>query len=174
MKEFDIRVKQQVCFFLWYVSFGVLHEAFHYGAARLLDPHVSVEPRIFVLQAIFGRFVHLPGLEGRHESVVRNAGWILSVLSAALVFASSTTKACRTAAIITAFEALCSDLFGLGVVNATGSLFFCGNFGIILLNPAWNDVDHGKTALELLERMIQVTMMRGAPDGWGCRLEKKR
>ena len=45
--------------------------------------------------------------------------------------------------------------------------FFCGNFGVILLSPAWTTTpgDRGKTALTLLEKMIEVTMMRGAQTG---------
>ena len=39
--------------------------------------------------------------------------------------------------------------------------FFCGNFGIILLNSNWLNKDGGKKALDMLEKMIEVTMMRG-------------
>jgi len=39
--------------------------------------------------------------------------------------------------------------------------FFCGNFGIILINSSWINVDGGKRALDMLEKMIEVTMMRG-------------
>ena len=39
--------------------------------------------------------------------------------------------------------------------------FFCGNFGILLLNSSWINVDGGKTALDMLEKMVEVTMMRG-------------
>lgn len=38
---------------------------------------------------------------------------------------------------------------------------FCGNFGILLLNPSWLAIDGGRTALDILEKMINVTMMRG-------------
>jgi hypothetical protein len=40
-------------------------------------------------------------------------------------------------------------------------IVFCGNFGIVLLNPMWLNVDGGRTALEVLEKMVEVTMMRG-------------
>jgi hypothetical protein len=40
-------------------------------------------------------------------------------------------------------------------------LFFCGNFGIILINSSWINVDGGKRALDMLEKMVEVTMMRG-------------
>ena len=40
-------------------------------------------------------------------------------------------------------------------------ILYCGNFGVILLNSAWINVDGGKTALDVLEKMVEVTMMRG-------------
>ena len=40
-------------------------------------------------------------------------------------------------------------------------IFFCGNFGVLLLNSTWINVDGGKRALDMLEKMIEVTMMRG-------------
>jgi hypothetical protein len=38
---------------------------------------------------------------------------------------------------------------------------FCGNFGILLLNQSWLTIDGGRTALDILEKMINITMMRG-------------
>ena len=40
-------------------------------------------------------------------------------------------------------------------------LFFCGNFGILLINSSWVNIDGGKAALDMLEKMVEVTMMRG-------------
>ena len=45
--------------------------------------------------------------------------------------------------------------------ESRGLLFFCGNFGILLINPSWVNIDGGKTALDMLEKMVEVTMMRG-------------
>lgn len=91
------------------------------------------------------------------------------------------------AAAITAIEALSTDLLGLeryliplfpmpisgttiesnagdGCVKLV--TFFCGNFGLILLNPAYSATGNGrKTALDILEKMISVTMVRGAQSG---------
>ena len=77
-------------------------------------------------------------------------------------------------AYITALEAIVTDLFGftpihpyLGDYNKTDNssstiiICFCGNFGILLLNPSWLSIDGGRTALDVLEKMINVTMMRG-------------
>mmetsp|Transcript_4309 Transcript_4309/g.7220 ORF Transcript_4309/g.7220 Transcript_4309/m.7220 type:complete len:1456 (-) Transcript_4309:148-4515(-) len=44
-------------------------------------------------------------------------------------------------------------------------LLHCGNFGIILLNSQWINVDGGQRALSVLEKMVEVTMMRGAQSG---------
>mmetsp|Transcript_2825 Transcript_2825/g.6181 ORF Transcript_2825/g.6181 Transcript_2825/m.6181 type:complete len:1521 (-) Transcript_2825:409-4971(-) len=93
------------------------------------------------------------------------------------------------AAAITAVEAMSTDLLGLEMLalpffpvskseSATGCIgnangacvkmdtFFCGNFGIILLNPAYSATESGRrTALDILEKMISVTMVRGAQSG---------
>ena len=45
--------------------------------------------------------------------------------------------------------------------SASHLFFFCGNFGILLLNPSWINIDGGKRALDMLEKMVEVTMMRG-------------
>lgn len=78
------------------------------------------------------------------------------------------------AAFVTAMEAVVTDLFRwiphhnysgsddyYGENNVTTLLAYCGNFGIILLNPAWLNIDGGRTALDVLEKMVEVTMMRG-------------
>ena len=72
-------------------------------------------------------------------------------------------------AYITALEAIVTDLFGFTPIQylddktADSSIIicFCGNFGILLLNPSWLSIDGGRTALDVLEKMINVTMMRG-------------
>eukprot|EP00984_Skeletonema_dohrnii_P000867 scaffold260_cov145-Skeletonema_dohrnii-CCMP3373.AAC.2 len=90
------------------------------------------------------------------------------------------------AAYITAVESIASDLMGFvpkmaknilllggGSSSAATSsptssiqlLLHCGNFGIILLNSQWINVDGGQRALSVLEKMVEVTMMRGAQSG---------
>lgn len=95
-----------------------------------------------------------------------------------------------TVAYITALEAISTDLFGFIPEDAVSVArtptaaehfqdydddgehhrhyhrllllrCFCGNFGILLLNPSWLAIDGGRTALDILEKMINVTMMRG-------------
>ena len=60
------------------------------------------------------------------------------------------------AAYATALEGISTDLLGMATIP-----FFCGNFGNILINSAWINTDGGKKALEMLEKMVEVTMMRG-------------
>ena len=67
-------------------------------------------------------------------------------------------------ASIVAVESITTDLFGwtpVFVFPAGCFVAWCGNFGLVLLNPMWINVDGGRTALEVLEKMVEVTMMRG-------------
>jgi hypothetical protein len=72
------------------------------------------------------------------------------------------------AAYVTAIEAVVTDLLGwtprhaFATTASTLVVCYCGNFGIILLNPSWLSIDGGRTALEVLEKMVEVTMMRGS------------
>ena len=105
---------------------------------------------------------------------------------------SSTSSATRVvptfilAAYITAVESVTSDLMGFfpklvknfllgsvgsGIASSSAStssielLLHCGNFGVILLNSQWINIDGGQRALSVLEKMVEVTMMRGAQSG---------
>ena len=49
---------------------------------------------------------------------------------------------------------------------STALFLFCGNFGILLINSSWINVDGGKAALDMLEKMVEVTMMRGEYPKW--------
>ena len=83
------------------------------------------------------------------------------------------SSAATIAAVVTALEAVSTDLLGLGVPSSLGAVassssssssvtLLCGNFGVILINAAWAGK---KEALDILEKMIEVTMMRGAQSG---------
>ena len=73
------------------------------------------------------------------------------------------------AAYITSLEGIVTDLFGFIPAAALGNsqieegrlILYCGNFGVILLNSSWINIDGGKKALDILEKMVEVTMMRG-------------
>ena len=69
-------------------------------------------------------------------------------------------------AYITAIEAIVTDLLGFTPIHpylqeSSRLICFCGNFGVLLLNPSWLSIDGGRTALDVLEKMVNVTMMRG-------------
>lgn len=132
---------------------------------------------LFLLRITLGRALYLPlmadaSVTDLQVALVRHAGWIFSLcmalLATAVVANNSKTKnkydGAKTAAIITAVEAIATDLLGFGAVGR--ATFLCGNFGIILVNPSWTSGhDHGKTALQILKKMVEVTMMRGAQTG---------
>ena len=69
---------------------------------------------------------------------------------------------------ITALDAICTDLLRTQQLaywsasqyeeNYDDSLrvvFYCGNFGLILLHGAWLDKNGGRSALDILEKMIE-------------------
>ena len=172
---------------LWYLLFGLLHELAHLAAAlslglgggsELTSDHRHLAQ--FIWKALLGRACEIPGLTEASEweyLVVKHAGWIVSLLLAVglkvrALCSSENRKSfafsfiCQAAAV-TALEALSTDLVGFRITSYKKTFLFCGNFGVILLDPAWTTTagDYGKTALDLLEKMIQVTMMRGAQTG---------
>ena len=71
-------------------------------------------------------------------------------------------KDIQDAALVTLLEAVTTDLAGFSI-SGSKTMFCCGNFGVIILNNAWVQTpgDNGKTVLDLLEKMISITMMRG-------------
>lgn len=164
-------ISRRLQFLLYYVLFGVLHEVFHLLAATSLGLGGGVEPHAFIFQAI-GRACQLPALElatAWEEAFIRHAGWCLSLFTAVLLSKSSLgCPMIRRASWVTAMEAISTDLLAFGVLQGIArNTLFCGNFGIILCDPSWvtSPADAGKTALDLLEKMIEVTMIRGAQSG---------
>lgn len=130
-------------------------------------------------------------------SVARHAGWIGSVVIAVSLHClfkqtiannrndsserSSILSTLTTAAYATAFESVVTDLLGIVPHHPSASssfaeegfYLFCGNFGVILFNSNWLSEDGGKTALDVMEKMISVTMMRGAQCGGVLTYEEK-
>lgn len=170
----------------WYLVLGLLHEGSHLLSAWFLgiwrlEKHQSVTG--LLIKAMFGRAcdISMEGADNQDEeslAIIRHAGWIASLVIAILIhLAASGTSSdkprgrmalissgARLAAWITCFEALCADLLGIGVVAGRSELF-CGNFGLILIHSTWVEDDRGRSALDMLERMVHVTMMRGAQSG---------
>jgi hypothetical protein len=88
----------------------------------------------------------------------------------------------QLAAWLTALESIATDLCGVSTWwggrllpssfgtenddNIHQSIFWCGNFGILLLHHLWLKDSVGRdSALDCLEQMVQITMMRGAQSG---------
>ena len=87
------------------------------------------------------------------------------------LFAEVISSNMLVAALFTAFEAITTDFMGwnpilplnVGTIRQT---FYCGNFGVILLNQCWfKNRETEAAALDTLQQMIEVTMMRGAQSG---------
>ena len=124
-------------------------------------------------------------------SIIQHGGWVASIVLALWVERhvlgqrrrkKNINKAMRWAVWITALEALWTDLLHFPViptilgdgVGGDGDVDFhkndlvvlrCGNFGMILLHHVWWTNEYQSVALDVLEKMIQVTMMRGAQSG---------
>jgi len=138
--------------------------------------------------------------ESWRAACVRHAGWIGSLLLALAATMTSlwwpdvgTTKLVLLGVWWTALDAVASDLLlqappgskeaSSGQLSGGSTLFFCGNFGIIvfgLMDPATR-----KRVLGLLRKMTEITMMRGAqsggvvtylpaPNGHGMRASRSR
>ena len=111
-----------------------------------------------MLRALFARQVDIPMAAECAAASSAPRG-----LDVSLLFSSRGRVARRevvVAAALTAAEALASDL--LAGAGPPSERFFCGNFGMLLLDAAWGASD---SALLILQRMAEVTMMRGAQAG---------
>ena len=115
-----------------------------------------------MLRALFARHVDIPMAAEckRCRELVRHAGWIVSLLFAFACAAYRAGREVVVAAALTAAEALASDL--LAGAGPPSDRFVCGAFGMLLLAAAWGASD---SALLILPRMAEVTMMRGAQAG---------
>ena len=167
--------KQNVLLVLWYIAFGAIHELSHLVIAITLGySHgiFDVGAARFFHGILLGRQCILPSLDAESVSFlwVRHAGWMISLSLAILI--PRRHRNVKLAAIITAVEAIWTDLLQLPVLNGitmtssttANSIFFCGNFGILLLHHLWLK-NQGQSALDCLEQMVKVTMMRGAQSG---------
>ena len=111
-----------------------LHEGAHAAAAVLLGYAPKDRP-------LGSRVTDVPGisLRPRQQSIVRHSGWIASVVLACVVYTLSASRAIIAAFVLVALEAVASDLLGIGRFRSTGDRFFCGNFGLLLLDGASAD-----------------------------------
>lgn len=167
----------------WYGVWGAVHECTHMAvaigmgldAAMWDDGVLTVLFRTLLLRQCFIPAADLADDHDVRTMAVRHAGWMMSVcvwIFLALFSCNQKKQqlshlkddAALVAASLTALEAISTDLFGM-YGGTSKKMFFCGNFGIILLHKAWSNIDGGATALDILEKMVQVTMMRGAQSG---------
>lgn len=162
------------------------HELAHVFFARLLfdaDDLTVVDDSInsggvvpVLARALFGRYsiVSLPIENNLSRTIILHSGWILTlILGACLHWYYRSVGSCyvsiaAVAAYITTFEGIVTDVLGFipdalygESANESQLILYCGNFGVILLNSVWISADGGKKALDILEKMIEVTMMRG-------------
>ncbi|CAJ1406744.1 unnamed protein product [Effrenium voratum] len=145
-------------FVAWHVLFGALHEVGHVLVACLVGC-VPTWTWANFMSALTMRKVHILTI-GWETNVVRNAGWMASLAIAWLSFHFLGGLA-QAAASLTALEAFVSD--GLQLLGCSQGWFGCGNFGLVLLNAAWASTP--KEVKDILETMVEVTMMRGAQSG---------
>ena len=140
------------------------HELAHYAAARLCGRAASVSLGFAGLGV---SCTHVPGISTDGSRVqrlfVRHTGWLVSVALAA----AATLYSARSAQIESWAEPITALVLWLVAVEAVTSdvlcwrggdeTFYCGNFGLLLLDQA----GCGRIK-ELLSTMLRVTMMRGA------------
>merc|ERR1719191_2017593 len=72
----------------------------------------------------------------------------------------------KLASVITAAEALATDLLGWFVPSEfpyENGWLHCGNFGVVIINTVWNNTPN--VVFDVVEAMVRVTMMRGAQSG---------
>jgi hypothetical protein len=184
---FDSKMKQSNpkshhALLMWYVVLGAIHELVHFACA-VFTGRCNIFQIIFydgilsfLLRLILGRQIIIPYSSQNDEYgefVIRHSGWIVSVMIALVVSRlPSHRKNLQLAAMITAVEAVTTDLlrwhtFIPLITSSRDSslLFYCGNFGIIVLHQSWFANKTGRKALDVIEKMISVTMMRGAQSG---------
>jgi hypothetical protein len=172
----------KACFLLSYLVLGALHELAHVMSARALGYSSATKSLSFWGGVLLGRVTVIPGMQDESTSdweiaVVRHSGWMASLLLLILIlwgvknmgwinkhYSSTLVRA----ATVVCVEAMTTDLLGWGIgsstnINNSKAVFWCGNFGVIILNDAWVKTpgDNGKTVLDLLEKMVSITMMRG-------------
>ena len=186
-----IATKHGLVHLSYYLLFGLLHELSHVIIAAILQhaslstslwyQAASVRDIInFLVRASFGQYClidigNFDSSSALRISIICHFGWIFSLCLAVWVHYKHRRDGTDpifkqpmfvVAAYATALEGISTDLLGMipaisQSTSATTISFFCGNFGIILINSAWINTDGGKKALDMLEKMVEVTMMRG-------------
>jgi len=146
----------------WWAA-GVAHEFAHIGAACCVGRGRDALSTSNFSSAIGQRVVVIPNTSVIEEKIIRHSGWAASVVLALVLYNVMPASSASFAAGLVALEAIASDLFGAAVPSATAGLanaFHCGNFGLVLM-----DSKNKEHVIGILQKMVQVTMMRGAQCG---------
>ena len=150
---------EAVSFFALYWLLTCVHECFHIVAACLLGHAGEALTVSNLVTATCSKHVAVRGASGWRRSAIQHAGWVGScVLVAGISSMGKGSAILQAAAVITALDAVCSDL--LGIASSATDTFHCGNFGLVVLNK-----DHRDKVLKILKEMVRITMMRGAQSG---------
>ena len=172
---------------LTYTFFGILHELAHIAVAACLNL-IDLSKDGFlghVMNAVQMKFVLnvQDGFQvGWRVLAIRHSGWIFSLLLAALCRSKfpDSKSWFLLAAYSIAFDALATDLFcfkplftSSNNISTDSVVFHCGNFGLIVLNPLWFK-DGGKSVLDVIEKMVEITMIRGAQSGGVVTFDEKK
>lgn len=149
-----------ISFCFWYWLFGIGHEMSHVMSALLCGhmPSFSFEN---LMNILLWRKVHIPMKSRPGELLVRHAGFAGSAAFMVVAYTQELSQVAQAAAAITVLEALLSDFMMIWPHPEEG-WFFCGNFGLILLNEA---LAASSAVKDILEQMTEVTMVRGAQGG---------
>lgn len=167
----------------FYALAGAVHELSHVACARFVS---KTSATTSLWRALASRSVAFDdpaggtNLEIDDPLAFARVRWTGAAVSAILVvFVEVTSRrrgrkgtegasagvwsAARVGFWATAIDALCTDVFD-ALPRRLGTAL-CGNFGIILINAAWAKCENGVRAFDVLEKMVYVTMMRGAQSG---------
>ena len=132
----------------------IAHELAHYLAARLTGHRATISIGYAGLGVSSTSVPNIESSPGAAQ-LVRHAGWLFSLaLAASFTLLHGLDSVPALVLWLVAAEAIASDGFAWCKGD---SRFFCGNFGLMLLDSL-----AAPLVKEILATMLRVTMMRGA------------
>ena len=170
---------------LWLLPPSSLSTLLNHDSSTTTNNGYGSNIATLILRIILGRCLTIPLLDNTTDddeltvlkSIITHSGWIASILIALTThflykrqfyLFHQLNSSVVMIAYITALEGITTDLFGFvphthrggGAGSESGGggymTFFCGNFGILLLNSSWLSIDGGRTALDVLEKMVSL------------------
>lgn len=173
---------------LYYQGFAILHELAHLvcaislGLVTLSDLCRDGLWKTFLLEATFFRRVSVPYPEEQWKvELLKASGWFASATIAIILHFLHRNGAkgftnkkplYLFASYLVVVDAFATDALGFrqlftlerAAIAPNVLTVFCGNFGAIILHRAWFEKG-GNFIYDIIEKMIQITMMRGAQSG---------